>query len=177
MAGAAHNDAQAEPGAAAQREQLALDQERRGAAGRPRCLARAAAGDVRGSPRLPAGRPHGALELPSHSRDPTTTPPHSAPPSIFQPLPRPSQLEKLQAARDARRAELANLEAEVKLEQDAASAVNAICAQANKALTAHTRERDGWRAEADRTAAEARKLKNQLEELAYKVNGLAAGAL
>ena len=52
-----------------------------------------------------------------------------------------------------------------------------LCAQAQKALTAHTRERDGWKAEADRTQLEARKIKDRLEEMAYKVNGLAAGAL
>ena len=38
------------------------------------------------------------------------------------------------------------------------------------------KERDDWKREADRTQAEARKLKDRLEEMAYKVNGLAAGA-
>ena len=52
-----------------------------------------------------------------------------------------------------------------------------LCAQANKALTAHTRERDSWKQEADRAQADARKLKDRLERMAYKVNGLAVGAL
>ena len=73
--------------------------------------------------------------------------------------------------------ELATLDQELKLERDAAAAMNQLCAQAQKALTAHSRERDGWKAEADRAQREARKLKDRLEEMAYKVNGLAAGAL
>ena len=56
----------------------------------------------------------------------------------------------------------------MKLEQDVVLSIRAICAQASKALTAHTRERDSWKLEADRAQAEARKLKNQLEEMAYK---------
>ena len=73
--------------------------------------------------------------------------------------------------------QLATLDQELKLERDAAAAVGQLVAQAQKALTAHTRERDGWKAEADRAQAEARKLKDRLEAMAYKVNGLAAGAL
>ncbi len=88
-----------------------------------------------------------------------------------------TELERLRAARDSQKEELSTLVAEVKLEQDAVSAISAICAQASKALTAHARERDSWKMEADRAEAEARKLKNQLDETAYKVNGLAAGAL
>ena len=38
-------------------------------------------------------------------------------------------------------------------------------------------ERDAWKAEAERARTEAKKLKDRLEEMAYKVNGLAAGAL
>ena len=36
--------------------------------------------------------------------------------------------------------------------------------QAHKALNAHGKERDAWKAEADRAQAEARKLKDKLEE-------------
>ena len=82
------------------------------------------------------------------------------------------ELDKIKAARDARRFELSTVEQELKLEKDAAAAVGQLCSQANKALAAHSRERDGWKAEADRTAHEARKLKDRLEEMAYKVNGM-----
>ena len=88
-----------------------------------------------------------------------------------------SELEKLKTAREARRVELATVEQELKLERDAAAAVQQLCAQAQKALSAHSRERDGWKAEADRNEQEARRLKDRLENAAYKVNGLAAGAL
>ena len=87
------------------------------------------------------------------------------------------ELNKVRAARDARRMELATVDQELKLERDSAAAVNQLCAQAQKALAAHSKERDEWKAEADRAQAEARKLKDRLEEAAYKVNGLAAGAL
>ena len=62
--------------------------------------------------------------------------------------------------------------AELKLETNAHAAVSHLCSQANKALLAHTRERDAWRAEADRAQQESKKLKDRLEEMAYKVNGL-----
>ena len=52
-----------------------------------------------------------------------------------------------------------------------------LCSQANKALAAHSKERDAWKQEADRAGAEARKVKDRLEEMAYKINGLARGAL
>ena len=55
-------------------------------------------------------------------------------------------------------------------------AVSGLVTQAQKALHTHTKERDEMRKEADRTQAEARKLKDRLEEMAYKVNGLAASA-
>ena len=87
------------------------------------------------------------------------------------------ELEKLKATRDTRRSELAIVDAELKLERDAANAVGQLCSQAHKALTAHSRERDAWKQEADRAQAEARKLKDRLEEMAYKINGMAAGAL
>jgi hypothetical protein len=48
--------------------------------------------------------------------------------------------------------------------------------QAHKALNAHGKERDAWKAEADRAQAEARKLKDKLEEMAYRINGMASGA-
>ena len=77
----------------------------------------------------------------------------------------------------ATKAELGTLDNEVKLEQDSCSAVQQICAQANKALAAHAHERDRYRAEADGYAQQALKLKDRIEELAYQVNGLAAGTL
>ena len=77
----------------------------------------------------------------------------------------------------ATRAELGKLDNEVKLEQDSCSAVQQICTQANKALAAHAHERDRYRAEADAYAQQALKLKDRIEELAYQVNGLAAGTL
>lgn len=77
----------------------------------------------------------------------------------------------------ATKAELGTLDNEVKLEQDSCSAVQQICAQANKALAAHAHERDRYRAEADAYAQQALKLKDRIEELAYQVNGLAAGTL
>ena len=55
------------------------------------------------------------------------------------------------------------------------TAWTAATAQAHKALLAHTRERDAWKQEAERACAESRKLKDRLEEMAYKVNGMAAG--
>ena len=87
------------------------------------------------------------------------------------------ELAKLKAARDARRAELATVDEELKLEQESAAAMSQLCAQAQKALTAHSRERDDWKAEADRAQQEARKVKDRVDAMAYKVNGLAAGAL
>ena len=69
------------------------------------------------------------------------------------------------------------MELEVKLEQDAFSTVQQICSQANKALSAHAHERDRYRAEADAYRQQALKLKDRIEELAYQVNGLAAGSL
>jgi len=87
------------------------------------------------------------------------------------------EMERLKAARDTRASELAVVTEELKLERDSAAAMSQLCAQAQKALTAHSRERDDWKAEADRAQHEARKLKDRLEEMAYKVNGLAAGAL
>jgi chromosome segregation ATPase len=86
------------------------------------------------------------------------------------------ELDKIKTARDARKLELATLEQEVKLERDAANAVGQLVTQANKALQAHSKERDAWKAEADQTSLEARKLKDRLEEMAYKINGMAAGA-
>mmetsp|Transcript_23286 Transcript_23286/g.47392 ORF Transcript_23286/g.47392 Transcript_23286/m.47392 type:complete len:182 (+) Transcript_23286:83-628(+) len=77
----------------------------------------------------------------------------------------------------ATKAELDLLEREVKLEQDACSTVQQICTQANKAIAAHAHERDRYRAEADAYTQQALKLKDRIEELAYQVNGLAAGAL
>ena len=88
-----------------------------------------------------------------------------------------SELEKLKATRDTRKLELSTLEQELKLERDASSAVGQLVSQANKALSAHSKERDQWKAEADRASSEAKKLKDRLEEMAYKINGLAAGAL
>ena len=88
-----------------------------------------------------------------------------------------SELDKLKAVRDARKLELSSLEQELKLENNSATAVNQLVAQAHKALNAHSKERDAWKAEADRAQAEARKLKDKLEEMAYRINGLAAGAL
>ena len=52
-----------------------------------------------------------------------------------------------------------------------------ICTQGNKALAAHAHERDRYRAEADAYSQQALKLKDRIEELAYQVNGLAAGTL
>lgn len=102
-------------------------------------------------------------------------------------LPRPHALlrhARLSLARVVRqckatatKAELGTLDNEVKLEQDSCSAVQQICAQANKALAAHAHERDRYRAEADAYAQQALKLKDRIEELAYQVNGLAAGTL
>lgn len=77
----------------------------------------------------------------------------------------------------ATKAELLRLECEVKLEQDACSTVQQICSQANKALAAHAHERDRYRAEGDAYSQQALKLKDRIEELAYQVNGLAAGTL
>ena len=88
-----------------------------------------------------------------------------------------AELGKCKAARDASKAELAKLEQEVKLEQDACSNVQQICTQANKAIAAHAHERDRSRAEADAYRQQALKLKDRIEELAYQVNGLAAGSL
>ena len=88
-----------------------------------------------------------------------------------------SELDKLKAVRDARKLELDSLEQELKLEHNSATAVNQLVNQAHKALNAHSKERDAWKAEADRAQAEARKLKDKLEEMAYRINGLAAGAL
>lgn len=51
-----------------------------------------------------------------------------------------------------------------------------LVSQAQKALNAHTKERDAWKAEADRASAEARKLKDKLEEMAYRINGMSVGA-
>lgn len=85
------------------------------------------------------------------------------------------ELEKLKAVRDARKRDLDVVEQELKLERDAHAAVSQLCAQAHKALLAHTRERDAWKQEAERACAESRKLKDRLEEMAYKVNGMAAG--
>ena len=84
------------------------------------------------------------------------------------------ELEKLKATRDARREELNTVEAELKLERGAQTAVGQLCQQAHKALLAHTRERDAWKAEADRAQQESRKLKDRLEEVAYKINGLSS---
>lgn len=86
------------------------------------------------------------------------------------------ELEKLKATRDARKADLSVVEQELKLEKDSQAAVGQLCAQGHKALLAHTRERDAWKQEADRAQAESKKLKDRLEEMAYKVNGMAAGA-
>lgn len=88
-----------------------------------------------------------------------------------------SELDKLKAARDEKKLAVSTLEQELKLERDAASAVGQLVSQAHKALVAHSKERDQWKAEADRTSSEAKKLKDRLEEMAYKINGLAAGAL
>eukprot|EP00964_Phaeocystis_antarctica_P047690 scaffold27608_cov71-Phaeocystis_antarctica.AAC.4 len=77
----------------------------------------------------------------------------------------------------ATKAELGKLDIEVKLEQDSCSAVQQICTQGNKALAAHAHERDRYRAEADAYSQQALKLKDRIEELAYQVNGLAAGTL
>ena len=55
------------------------------------------------------------------------------------------------------------------------SAVAQLVSQAHKALQAHSKERDAWKAEADRNTADAKRLKDRLEEMAYKINGLAAG--
>ena len=82
-----------------------------------------------------------------------------------------------QRDRAARNGNFSFVRATFKLERDSAAAMSQLCAQAQKALTAHSRERDDWKAEADRAQHEARKLKDRLEEMAYKVNGLAAGAL
>ena len=79
-----------------------------------------------------------------------------------------AELDKLKAARDTRLMELSTVEQELKLERDAAAAVGQLCSQARKALTAHSRERDGWKAEADRAQQEARKLKDRLEGMACK---------
>ena len=81
------------------------------------------------------------------------------------------------AQHDARKQELSSIEQELKLEQNAAKAVGHLVSQAHKALNAHTKERDAWKLEADRAQAEARKLKDKLEEMAYRINGMAAGAL
>ena len=48
-----------------------------------------------------------------------------------------------------------------------------LVSQAHKALNAHSKERDAWKAEADRAQSEARKLKDKLEEMAYRINGMA----
>ncbi len=77
----------------------------------------------------------------------------------------------------ATKAELGKLDIEVKLEQDSCSAVQQICTQGNKALAAHAHERDRYRAEAEAYSQQALKLKDRIEELAYQVNGLAAGTL
>lgn len=82
------------------------------------------------------------------------------------------ELDKLKALRAARQLELSTVEQELKLERDAQKAVGHLVTQANKALIAHTKERDAWKAEADRSQQESRKLKDRLEETAYKVNGL-----
>lgn len=82
------------------------------------------------------------------------------------------ELNKFKALRAARQQDLTTIEAELKLETNAHAAVSHLCSQANKALLAHTRERDAWRAEADRAQHESKKLKDRLEEMAYKVNGL-----
>ena len=61
----------------------------------------------------------------------------------------------------------------IKAERDAHAAVSQLCAQAHKALLAHTRERvHGSKRLSGR--AQSRKLKDRLEEMAYKVNGMAA---
>ena len=86
------------------------------------------------------------------------------------------ELNKLKAVRDQRKKELAAHDAELKLERDAARALGDLVTQAHKSLIVHTRERDAWKAEADRAAADARKIKDRLEAIAYKVNGIAAGA-
>eukprot|EP00325_Prymnesiales_sp_UTEX-LB-985_P004548 CAMPEP_0174699576 /NCGR_PEP_ID=MMETSP1094-20130205/4813_1 /TAXON_ID=156173 /ORGANISM="Chrysochromulina brevifilum, Strain UTEX LB 985" /LENGTH=216 /DNA_ID=CAMNT_0015896937 /DNA_START=26 /DNA_END=676 /DNA_ORIENTATION=+ len=84
------------------------------------------------------------------------------------------ELDKLKVTRDARKLELSTVEQELKLERDAHAAVGHLCTQANKALLVHTRERDAWKAEADRAQQESRKLKDRLEEMAYRVNGMCA---
>ena len=82
------------------------------------------------------------------------------------------ELDKLNVTRATRQRELTTVEMELKLERDAHAAVSQLCTQANKALLAHTKERDAWRAEAEHAQQESRKLKDRLEEMAYKVNGL-----
>lgn len=88
-----------------------------------------------------------------------------------------AEMGKATERRDAQQLEVLRLDEEVKLEQDATAALHAITAQASKALAAHERERDAYRAGADRHQSTARKLRDRVEEAAYMVNGLAIGAL
>ena len=82
------------------------------------------------------------------------------------------ELSKLKATHDVQQEELHTIKQELKVEHDAVHAMNELCVQAHKALLAHTKERDAWKHEADTVAAECRKLKDRLEAMAYKVNGL-----
>ena len=52
-----------------------------------------------------------------------------------------------------------------------------ITTQANKAVAVHAHERDRYRAEADAYTQQALKLKDRIEELAYQINGIAAGTV
>ena len=80
-----------------------------------------------------------------------------------------AEVDKLKATRETKRADLAGIEHELKLEQDAVASMQQLCAQASKALTVHTRERDRYKLEAERARQHVAKLKDRVEELAYKV--------
>lgn len=88
-----------------------------------------------------------------------------------------AELAQVKQSRDLNKEELSKLEAEVKLEKESAAAVEALCTQANKALLEHSKQRDQLRQEADSAKLQAQKLKDRVEELAYKLNGLGVGVL
>lgn len=87
------------------------------------------------------------------------------------------EVDRIHARAEHAKLELSSVEEELKLEGDAVVTLHNISTQANKAVAVHARELDAYKLEADRSKQRCRKLKDRIEELAYKVNGLAAGTL
>mmetsp|Transcript_4161 Transcript_4161/g.8919 ORF Transcript_4161/g.8919 Transcript_4161/m.8919 type:complete len:185 (+) Transcript_4161:226-780(+) len=87
------------------------------------------------------------------------------------------EIERTKALTERTRIELAALDEELRLEDDTTAKLRNVSAQAHRAMVIHSREREAYLQEANQLKLRSQRLKDRIEELAYRVNGLAAGAL